>query len=365
MLPENARLLEDYFAVRRIADKTKLTVRNALLSWERETHIALAEARVNDVKKWYKKVGKLKASTITMWTIRLRMLSRFTLTNKGVKANLAKIRSDDLWAPVPLRDLVREDKRLSNNRDNLISEDELHKLLSTASNARLKAFLAVLYDSGCRKGELKTLRIRDVSFGDVYTEIRVQGKTGERTISLADSVPYLREWLQVHPHRRPEEFLFLSYRGRPLDDDYPNSSLNDLCMKAGIRHIHPHQLRHTRLTELANRGVGEFAMKSYAGWAVNSTMPARYIKLTGMSHKNAILEAQGIEVPKQDKPKRMMSLGTCPKCDRAISGSALFCSNCGYILDESLRADEKEVKRLSGEELDAMREFLKTMGFKP
>jgi integrase/recombinase XerD len=45
------------------------------------------------------------------------------------------------------------------------------------------------------------LRIRDVVFkmaGDrQYAEILVNGKTGSRHIPLIDSIPYLKDWLEV------------------------------------------------------------------------------------------------------------------------------------------------------------------------
>ena len=54
-------------------------------------------------------------------------------------------------------------------------------------------------DTSARPHELLNLRIRDVKFkisseGIQYAEITVNGKTGNRTLPLIDSIPYLKEW---------------------------------------------------------------------------------------------------------------------------------------------------------------------------
>ena len=63
----------------------------------------------------------------------------------------------------------------------------------------MRALLAITYDSGCRKGEIFNLKLRDIKIKPTYWEITVSGKTGERTIPLTESIPYLRSWLDIHP----------------------------------------------------------------------------------------------------------------------------------------------------------------------
>ncbi len=83
------------------------------------------------------------------------------------------------------------------------------------------------------------------------------GKTGERTLSLVFSVPYLRAWLQVHPDRSLDQWLFAyEVRGRivkPSANDIINTQRR-ICKRARLRNIHPHMLRHSGLTEYARWG---------------------------------------------------------------------------------------------------------------
>jgi hypothetical protein len=60
------------------------------------------------------------------------------------------------------------------------------------------------HDTAARPHELLKLMIKDVkivrtSKGLQYAEISVNGKTGSRALPLIDSIPYIRNWLRVHP----------------------------------------------------------------------------------------------------------------------------------------------------------------------
>jgi hypothetical protein len=200
----------------------------------------------------------------------------------------------------------------------------------------------MLYDSGCRKGELLSLKIRDIEFGDEYTLIHVKGKTGERAIPLVISVPYLRAWLQVHPDRQPDQHLFaIPYMGklRHMSGVTAVTTLRDISRRAGTRMINPHMLRHTRLTELAKAGVGEAILKSYAGWTQGSVQTQVYLHLSGRDHIDPILAAQGLAPNNREPLKPIMEIHRCPKCDAVAGDGMIYCSKCGYILDEKLRLE--------------------------
>jgi integrase/recombinase XerD len=68
-------------------------------------------------------------------------------------------------------------------------------------------------DSSCRPDEILKLRIRDIIFktsgnANLYAEIVVNGKTGNRSIPLFASIPYVKDWIDDHPQgRNPNAFL--------------------------------------------------------------------------------------------------------------------------------------------------------------
>ena len=63
----------------------------------------------------------------------------------------------------------------------------------------------ILRDTSCRPHEILGLRIKDITFKMAgerqYAEALVSGKTGNSTIPLINSIPYLKDYLDDHPQR--------------------------------------------------------------------------------------------------------------------------------------------------------------------
>ncbi len=66
--------------------------------------------------------------------------------------------------------------------DELITEDELKKMIEAAKNPRDWALISVLWESGCRVEELGNMRVRDVEFTDEGVWVKLFGKTGESCV---------------------------------------------------------------------------------------------------------------------------------------------------------------------------------------
>ena len=295
----NQALLERYLSGRRLGRRSRDSYLNALRCFTRAVGVPIEEAGEPELGEWYRRASSrgLAASTIILYSFHLGKLLEFAAMSRGLSRREAETRAGEIMEAVPLADLRREARVRIPGRDKLVTPEELRALREEAVHPRARAIISVLYESGCRKGELLSLRIRDLSIDQNYAEIRVLGKTGERTIPLVRSVPVLRAWLEAHPDPRGNAPLFatvVSGEVRRMESHTPNHLLRDLCRRAGLRHIHPHMLRHTRLTELARKGLGEYQLKSFAGWTPNSPMAARYIHLSGRAHIPAVLAAEGV-----------------------------------------------------------------------
>ena len=342
----NDALLESYFDSRRLSLKLKQSYTNTLISYGRSVDTPLTEASKETIFSWYKHIsGEGKAaSTILGYANQLSILYRYHIEfDLGLDDEEAKIMAKRIFKLIPFKDLQAEEKNSVELRDMLILPTEFEAIMQATKHIRPKCLWTLLYDSGCRKGEIvgeKGLKIRDITFGKDYHECRVNGKTGERTVPLVMSVPYLRAWLQIHPDRNnPDAPLFCTVikgKIKPLTTGSINSLLSRICKVAGIRHIHPHMFRHTRLTDLARQGIGEYLLKKFAGWTPDSKMAARYIALSGRDHMSAVLEADGVQVEKirEDRPRTLMEMSNCPNCDGSIGRDMPFCPYCGYILDD-------------------------------
>ncbi len=242
--------------------------------------------------------------------------------------------------------------RRRNLRDEVLSPEEVEALVRAARSPRAKAAIAVLYEGALRVGELCSLRMRDLERTGYGYKIRVSGKTGERTVPLVNSAPYLREWLLVHPDPgNPDAPLFARVgrggRVEGMSEGGVAAVVRYAARKAGLgRRVHPHTLRHTRLTHLATR-LTEQELKVFAGWTPDSKMASVYVHLSGRDAERAILKAYGMEVPEREDRRRVEALKplTCPECGYVNPREAEFCLRCGYPLTERARREAAREKR--------------------
>lgn len=301
MLLENEELLQRYLSSRRLSLKTRESYGTAMRSFSDLVGANLVRSGRDEFEEWFRQVNRLDltAGTIVIYTSRLRKLKEQSLVWMGLSRMEAKARTMLALEGVPLADLHREAKLYERWLDKLLTPSELGALIREAKHPRTRALFPVTYETACRKGELLGARIRDLSIGREFSTIRVFGKTGQRTLPLVRSMPTLETWLDVHPDPRPRSPLFATvFKGtiRRMEAHTPNKLMDYLSERAGIRKIHPHMLRHTRLTELAAAGLGEYQLKSFAGWTPDSKMAARYIHFSGRTHIPAILKLEGIDV---------------------------------------------------------------------
>ena len=85
--------------------------------------------------------------------------------------------------------------------DDLLTKDEIQKLIKAAEHPRNKAYVAVADESGARPGEVLTMKVGSVTFDQYGAVIVVRGKKGERRIRLVASAPRLAAWLDIYPAR--------------------------------------------------------------------------------------------------------------------------------------------------------------------
>jgi len=238
--------------------------------------------------------------------------------------------------------------------DDLLTYQDVTALIENSRNARDRALFSVLYDSGCRIGEIINMRIKDLSFDEFGALLRVTGKTGFRQVRIVgNSIAYLRAWLDNHPLRNDvNAFLFCNLSenilGRSLTYADVYSIIRHTAKRAGIKkRIHPHLFRHTRATILASK-VTEAPLEAQMGWVHGSRQTRTYVHLSLRDQDNAILKAYGIKVPEnetiqEDKPKE------CPRCHTLNPSDAQYCRNCWMPFDIKtaieIEEKEKEIER--------------------
>lgn len=230
--------------------------------------------------------------------------------------------------------------------EDLLSEEEIEKLINACEHPRDRALVASLYESGARISELGNLKIKHVKFDQYGAVLIVDGKTGMRRVRIIFSSPYLATWLENHPFRdNPEAFVWVGIgtvgRNVPLQYGAIRMHLKRIAEKAGIKkRIHPHLFRHSRSTHLAKH-LTEAQMKQYLGWVQGSNMAAIYVHLSGRDVDNALLKMHGIFTEETNNVQ--MSPKQCTRCTTMNAPTTKFCSKCGIALDikTALEIEEK------------------------
>lgn len=251
--------------------------------------------------------------------------------------------------------------------EDMLTEDDIKKLIDVAENPRDRAFVAVLYESGCRIGEILFLKIKDVRFDQYGGQLLVDGKTGFRRVRIVSSVPYLTEWINKHPKKEePDAPLWIS-RIDHHRVEYACFSriLHKLGKKAEIgKRMNPHNFRHSRATYLANH-LTEAQMKEFFGWTQDSDMASVYVHLSGRDVDNALLKVYGIKDNTNEKDESQLKPKTCPRCEEVNEATNKFCRRCGLALDlkTAMKLDEErkgydEVIKKFLEDPDAQKLFL-------
>jgi site-specific recombinase XerD len=240
-------------------------------------------------------------------------------------------------------------KWLNNNHklpEDLLTEEEVKQLIEHTYQSRDKAFIAVLYESGCRIGELLSMRIKSLQFDEYGAQLVVNGKTGARRVRVIFSTPYLAQWRNSHPSKSdPNAWLWINTgnvnRGEPLDYPSVRQMLKRVALRAGVRKaVNPHNFRHSRATHLA-QDLPEATLNEVFGWVQGSRIPQIYVHMSGRDVDKALLKRAGIDIEKVEKEKdNPLKPKRCPRCGQITAEK--FCGNCGMVLDMKTAIELKE-----------------------
>jgi integrase/recombinase XerD len=70
--------------------------------------------------------------------------------------------------------------------DDVLTVEEVERMIATCENARDRALIAMLFEAGTRIAEVGNLRIGDLEFDRIGAIAKVTGKTGFRPLHLGD-----------------------------------------------------------------------------------------------------------------------------------------------------------------------------------
>jgi len=155
--------------------------------------------------------------------------------------------------------------------ERILSETQVHRLLTLEPSQRNQVLLRLLYAGGLRVSELAALRWRDLQPRDDAGQVTIFGKGGKtRVVLLPVSV-----WQELEgPAEAP---VFRSRRGGHLDPSAVERIVQKAATRAGITgKVSPHWLRHAHATHALERQCPIHLVQATLGHASVATT-GRYL----------------------------------------------------------------------------------------
>lgn len=145
----------------------------------------------------------------------------------------------------------RRQKRLPN----VLSKEEVKKILEVLTNEKHRLMLTIIYACGLRRSELLNLRPADIDRQRKLLIIRQAKGNKDRIVPVSDRMTgMINDYLGRY---KPERYIF---EGQVRGEEYSATSLQkvlkEACQKAGIRKpVTLHWLRHSYATHLLESGT--------------------------------------------------------------------------------------------------------------
>ena len=209
---------------------------------------------------------QLAASSIARHLVSLKMFFRYlVLEGVLVESVVELLNSPKLWQHLP----------------HVLSPDMVNRLLAAPAGEdtfprRDRAFLALLYATGCRVSEVANLRLRDVHLEESFCRCVGKGNK-ERLVSLNPVVGlavqnYLEQERPALVQKRDCDFLLVSRTGRGLTRIMLWNLVKKYALRIGASlDVSPHTLRHSFATHMLAGGAEIRALQELLGHASIAT----------------------------------------------------------------------------------------------
>jgi integrase len=237
-----------------------------------------------------------------------------------------------------------------NPGDMLHWEEDVIPMIEATRHSRDAALIATAWDSGGRSGEIRSLTIGDVTDHQHGYQFTFNGKTGQRTVTLIPSVPYLQRWLSDHPGRddpdaplwckldRPEEFSYRMY----------TKILEKAADKAGVnKPVTFTNFRKSSASYLASQGMNQAHIEDHHGWVRGSDVASRYVSVFGKDADRELAKIHGVDIDEADEPEPKAPM-ECPRCGRDTPREKDFCVWCDQATSHhaarEIMAEEQDLR---------------------
>lgn len=369
---EDQKLIQDYLnekqAIDHISDTRARKIGFTLIGWSRFITKPWRDVTLSDVLAGITTMKKSRA--IRFWsngeTYDGGPLSKSTQYDFVVilkpyllwlqETGIIKISEKDIVKKIKPPKLADPTERIKSS--DILTFDEVQKIIDAALTIRDRAILSVLYESGARVGEIGRATWEDAIFDEYGIKFYiVDTKTNKRRYSrLTISNAALSTLKDKHPTPYGNNFIFLNPDGTPMTYIGIKRVLDRAISRSGItKKVTPHMLRHARATHMVQQNYNESTIKKSLWNNLNSKMFQTYVSLGEQDIDREFLKQAGVKVQDESEKAEKMKSPTCGRCHFVNAPGAQFCNKCGNPL----------TNRAAGDQDDLMNHLYKQMATNP
>mgnify|MGYP001773950704 CR=1 FL=1 len=161
----------------------------------------------------------------------------------------------------------------NNQIEKVLTVEEEQRLINSLSSHLIPIVQTALY-TGMRKGEILSLRWENVDLENNVITVEATNSKSKKLKRIPISSGLRKILLEQRLKTGFSQYVFLTPRGKPYArQDSLKKSFERACIKAGIKGLRFHDLRHTAATRMVEAGANIVAIKKILGHAdINTTM---------------------------------------------------------------------------------------------
>lgn len=198
-------------------------------------------------------VAELNAKDWEQFNLDYILKNKYSASFQNQVCNAIKLFfSKEFGIYVPIENIERP--RRSQILPNILSAEEVKKILTSSQNLKHRTMLSLIYSAGLRRSELINLKLADVDSSRMTLHIRQSKGKKDRVLPLSTKIlELLREYYKFY---KPKEYLFEGQYGGMYGKRSIQLVFNNALKKSGVKKKATlHTLRHSNATHLLEAGT--------------------------------------------------------------------------------------------------------------
>ena len=228
---------------------------------------------------------KKRTSEITSADIRVYLSQFQNLKMSSIGKKLSVIKSFFSW--LASEEFIQRDPaaklkppKIEKRLPKALTIEELELLRESCQTNRQRAFIEVLYATGCRLSEIYQLNREDINFHTQSTKVIGKGNKEREVYFSFRAMYHLKKYLMSRNDNEPALFITERKPYRRLSKRGIQREIAKIASLAGLeKRVSPHTLRHTFATLTLNNGAELAAVQAMLGHESPSTTQI-YAQLT-------------------------------------------------------------------------------------